>query len=58
MTTAREPQPTPFEAGQAVGRRLLAEHPLPDDLATRLGVLIRPARAQTTRPAAPRRSAS
>jgi hypothetical protein len=53
MTPAREPRPTPFEAGQEVGRRMLAEHPLPEDLAARLGELIRPAR--TAAPAATRR---
>lgn len=45
---ARESQPTPFEAGQTLGRRMRAEHPLPADLTDRLGVMLRPARAQTT----------
>ena len=47
------PPLTDFERGQELGRRIREEHPIPADLAARLGELIRGARTQTTERTAP-----
>ena len=44
---------TDFERGREIGRRIREEHPLPPELAARLGELIRGARTQSTERTAP-----
>jgi hypothetical protein len=45
---AASPPLTDFEYGRELGRRIREEHPMPDDLAGRLGELIRGARPTPT----------